>query len=141
MARLMVESGRCFSREMPASALAPHTLNRLGSWLSPTRRRTKAWARVCPALMSPLSSSFARMNVSASSISRVGRIISTDRNKAAVERLETGKGLADMRPINSNNSDLAHAFSGALMMAGGATSTTSMNHVRATQSAAASACS
>jgi hypothetical protein len=71
---------------------APKTLCILGSWLSPSVRRTNALARVCPALMGPLNMSFAPKNVSASSISTVERQSSIDRNKAAGVTLATGNG-------------------------------------------------
>ena len=102
---------------MPAIALAPQVENRVGVWLSPVVRMTKAVSLVWPELMIPRSSSFSRMKASASSIISAGPQASIVRYRAAGEMLLTatarvkqqGKltGVYDIEIVNQQQKTVA----------------------------------
>ncbi len=96
-----------------------------------------ALSRVKPALRMPRASSWAARKASTSSISSVGAHSSMERYSAAGAMFDTCKGRLANLPRAVSKIDLPQRFSGAVMLAMGATCTTSTSQVKAAHNAAA----
>ena len=94
---------------------------------------TKAVLRVWPELMRPRRSSFSLRKVSVSSSIKVGFHFSIERNSALGLMLLASKGSLHSLDISVLKRVLPHLFSGEVIIAKGATRTSSMNQVKLVQ--------